>query len=459
MSSSGVETIEVATCKALEYLVHFADFLNTHPKVSNEKTWWLGELENRIKSCEEQMETAPQGEHIICVLNYDKQMWERDQPDCIDLFALPLGILCCRDKKSDDLEPKYPVDKMVQRNESPQQEIWAGLLKDEDILVILSYSTEAQDHVEGEAESVIGQFRYALSIKEDEVLKIGPKENEFLFAKPYKKRVENAKIVWIYNTRTTLVAKYLRDLPSSRNLIFCYIGPVERSALKPGRKYGGLIRPIALKDSLDLLIGSRIVKLFYVSPHHDDPDGREVFLVHGLPGFVHNLLKDTPQVAALVWFRWSLDEEAVAEMTELFYDTLLVGPPYSTTSQALLKVKKMAYNVWKSDPERYYAWAAPVLITQRRPSDREPPQPVPPEQEIRDRIEEELDTQQVVLGSHEGHEQWPHLSEASQRTRRCLDDLDKHGPKSTQTLGNVLREFQEAKEEFDRLKETIEGES
>lgn len=364
MSSSEVKYIEVATCEALDCLIEFAHFMDTHPKDFGQ-VMWLENFENCVKSCDEQTKAVQQGERIVCVLSHDKQMWEPGQHGCVDLFALPLDIVYCRGTtEPDDLEPVFPVDKMMQRNESPRQEIWAEL-KDEDILVILSYSTEGQDYdVRGEAEYIINQFRYALSIKEEEVLRIGPEEDEFLFQKPYKERVENARIIWIYNTPKGLVTNYLRDLPSTRNLIFHYIGPVEKDALNPGRKYGGPIRAMKLKHSLDLLSGSRIVKLFYVSPHYYDSDSHKVLLVHALRSFGHDLLRAAPQLADLVWFRWSLDEKAVRIMTERFYNELLVKPPYCT-SQALLAAKSTAYDEWKSDSERYYAWAAPTLITQR----------------------------------------------------------------------------------------------
>jgi hypothetical protein len=363
MSSSEAEYIEVVTYEALDRLVTFAHFMNKHPKDLGQ-TLWLEGLKKHVKSCEEQTKTVHQGNHIVCALDHDKQMWETRQLDCIDLFALPFDILCCRDTtKSDDLEPVYPVAKMVQRDGGLQREICAESEPD-DIVVIVSYSTDGQEYVEREARYIVEQFMFAFSINRDEVLEIDPDEGMPLSCDLYKKRVENARIIWMHNTPKGRVVKYLEHLPNTHNLILHYIGPVDKDALVPPRReHGGRIRSLDLKYALDLPSGSRIIKLFYVSPHNHDSDKHEVFLVHASGGFVHNLLGQAPQLADIVWFRWSVTEESVMIMAERFYNEL-VESPYRT-SQALLKAKNTAYNEWKSDSERYYAWAAPVLITQR----------------------------------------------------------------------------------------------
>jgi len=359
MPNGEVEIIEVAEYKPLERLKQFAIFLTAHPKDIGQ-TQWLKRLKEHVNECKEQTKTVHQGKRIICMLDDEKQIWQTDQSDRVDLFALPFDILYCLDTtQSDNLEPVYAVAKVLQRDGGPQEKIWDAFKNDQ--VVIISRST-SQD-VEEEAESVRDLFTLALG--QNEVLKLSDDELPLTEAK-FKKKVANTRIIWMHDLSKERVLMYLRwlvrNLPTARNLIVHYIGPVEQNALTLGGERGQRIDPVTLAQALDLGSEKRTIKLFYVSPHYDDRNNK-VLLPFTFGSFVHKLLKDAPQLADMVWFRWSLPEEDVTRMAQSFYRQL-VGAPYCT-SQAVLTAKSEAYRQWKSDTQCYYAWAAPVLITQR----------------------------------------------------------------------------------------------
>jgi len=359
--------------EALHNLVEFARFLDKHPEDPDFKGRWLQNLNSRIESWDEARSVQQRG-HIVCVLDHGKQKWSEGQPDRIDLIALPFDILYCRDpESSDNLEPVFPVNKMLRviNRRLQWKEIWDKSKNDEVLLVILSYSTstEAQDFIKDEADSAIQLFKCVLSIEEDKVLKIS-REHQFYFPiDRYTEKAENARIIWIHNMKPPLVKKYIENLPSNRNLILYYIGPVNKRALTPPT---GRISATKLKRWFDWPSGSKTVNLFYVSPHQYDCNEHEVFLEYGQPSFVRELLNEAVPLAALVWFRWSLPERDATEMAQSFFDRLVdklhagqVEVP-GFISEALLAAKNELYKEWNNDPANwcYYAWAAPVLISQ-----------------------------------------------------------------------------------------------
>ncbi len=454
MFSAETEYIEVAVYEALDRLIDFARFMDRHPEELG-KTTWLGILKNHIKLCGEQIETVHQGKHIVCILNHDRQ-WNTNRLDRINLFALPFDILCCRDtKKSDNLEPVHSVVKVVQQEGNPQQEVGAEL-KPDDMLVVLSYSTDAQECVKEEIQYVIEWFKLALSISEDKVLKIGS-ERMPLSHDRYTKRVDNARILWMHNIHTKQVAHYLRLLPGTRNVIFHYIGPVREDALNPGLRYGGRISGVKLKRDLDLLSGARIVKLFYVSPHHGSGK-RQAFLRYDMEGFVYELLRGA-QLARMVWFRWLVAEEAVTIMTKLFYDEL--GDVPGCASQALLEAKNMAYNEWKGDSERYYAWAAPVLITQgcdTTPFDKPSP-PTPALLYYKEGLELVGEERSKALEQLESHFEQKHLKQETYKTLRqlILDQiLEWEKELGTEDEPSMVSDIREIENRVHRFPEAVE---
>lgn len=368
-------------------LVLLTNFLSLPPPSSGDRALaarWMDAFLGLVATCRARrsdacLENARRTE-IILQLPWDD--WEDG-----DWLALAVDQACCYSPSAGEgthLEFAHAVDKRLLREDSVDYSSLIGeLTPGSDQVVIISYADDRRSRgVLGEARSILKSLpptfldagRQVLCNKRRRVIQDGLLRGivpgEPLVSSPVrttqKARLREARVVWLHNALKRDVVRTLGCLPPEDGLIVHLIGR--------GAKRGLRIHDHALGDALrardlkkDPRWRQKEIKLLYLSLSSESAEA-----LLGDPGdsFPHQLLRDSPLVAATVCFRWALPRQVVRVIAEAFYETYLErdGTPLDA-SRSLFEARKRAYERWQggggAHEWRYYCvWAAPMLITQ-----------------------------------------------------------------------------------------------